>query len=67
VQLAFISFALTPLLFAKLLLLSLQLTCEACCTLLLACAILTAGMLCCMLYMLFMLCSLVGDVLRLAR
>ena len=67
VQLAFISFALTPLLFARLLLLSLQLTCEACCTLLLACAILTAGMLCCMLYMLFMLSSLVGDVLRLVR
>ena len=67
VQLAFISFALTPLLFARLLLLSLQLTCEACCTLLLACAVLTAGVLYCMLCMLFMLCSLVGGVLRLVR
>ena len=67
VQLAFISFALTPLLFAQLLLLSLQLTCEACCILLIACTILTAGVLCCMLCMLFVLCSLVGVVLRLVR
>ena len=64
-QLVFISFSLTPLLFARLFLLNLQLTCEAYYTLLLTYAILAAAMLCCMLCSLTVLRSVVGNVLRL--